>query len=803
MTTSNDDDVCVDSKTADAFKPDLLDALTDCVRFQEMELPPPRLFSLPQPMDAGVEPGAKFGSSALLTGDRMDNPIPIPDPIPDPPDPIKDPIKDPIHDPITDAVQAKIQVTSEAGAESPQSGEEVTSAAARRRDAVPDVLRPDPDVSRRLEASDPSLKNAKTAAEQAERVIFDASKALGVADKLLRRSSSQLPAVSALPPNRPNPAKQSYSGLSYAVDRDLKWIEVRRPADVVDCETPPANEPILATRQPKSTANISYPTFSKRLKRASLPAQSKIIGLILALRKLFSSHPRLATVGGTAMVFIVGFAHFQSMRESADLVQQGNALLGTNRIKGAITCFDKALHMNPGLLNARLARALAYEKSGNWAHAIADYEDILRVSPDDSIALKRCAWLHLKKADYQQAIRCYQELISAKRGDSLDLLNLANALAADKKHARALVSFDLYLKAHPDNALVLAKRELSFSQLQMYDYTRANQELKEAIKEDPVRRNEYLLQLAQIAAMFKKYPTAADVYSQILAANPNNTTALAAYGWYSYLAGERAVGLAALSRAIDREPSPQAHYWRGSIYMADKQFTVARVEFERASASIPSSVSTAAKQKIALCQLLEEEKLPKHLGRNASNETAARLSDHEAHEISDADVSALKSKAYEALKNGRIAYAVAALSRAIKLSPDDPELRQYMTYALIKTDQPDDALSQLSAWDKLATVGVHDFGSVIVAMFQSRQDESAKRVSLYAISRFSKNASALLEIAKICSEYGSIPEARKAIEAGLRSASTQEKAQFAAVEEGLQKQLATKIQPSDIPAPKS
>jgi tetratricopeptide (TPR) repeat protein len=184
-----------------------------------------------------------------------------------------------------------------------------------------------------------------------------------------------------------------------------------------------------------------------------------MIATVLVLRRLFSGHPRLATLGGTAIVFIVGFAHFQSLRETAELAQQRNGFLRNEPTAGAIASQKAPPEKSSGLIHARLARAMAYENSGAWGHAISDYENILRVSPGDPTSLKRCGWLHLTRADYPSAIRCYQALVSENAADSLDLLNLANALAANKEHAQALILFDRYLKAHPDNTQVVAKRE--------------------------------------------------------------------------------------------------------------------------------------------------------------------------------------------------------------------------------------------------------------------------------------------------------------------------------------------------------
>ncbi len=72
--------------------------------------------------------------------------------------------------------------------------------------------------------------------------------------------------------------------------------------------------------------------------------------------------------------------------------------------------------LSPGHLQARNNRALAYERRGDAARALADYTAALKLKPTFLPALVNRGALHGRKQRYRQAIADFERALPLARG---------------------------------------------------------------------------------------------------------------------------------------------------------------------------------------------------------------------------------------------------------------------------------------------------------------------------------------------------------------------------------------------------
>ncbi len=90
----------------------------------------------------------------------------------------------------------------------------------------------------------------------------------------------------------------------------------------------------------------------------------------------------------------------------------GLALIQLQRPIDAVTHFDDALAGSPGLVIARLGRALAHLAAGRHRDAVADATEVLRLEPENADALTIRGDSYVLLADYAAAAGDYQEAMS-------------------------------------------------------------------------------------------------------------------------------------------------------------------------------------------------------------------------------------------------------------------------------------------------------------------------------------------------------------------------------------------------------
>jgi tetratricopeptide (TPR) repeat protein len=107
-------------------------------------------------------------------------------------------------------------------------------------------------------------------------------------------------------------------------------------------------------------------------------------------------------------------------------------------------------------------RGVAYRLKGDYDHALLDYEQAIRLNPDNANAYNNLGVIYRIEGDYERAIASYDEAIWLKNSDfPAAFYNRASAYADKTEYDRALADFDVVMRFNAKNALALYARGLT------------------------------------------------------------------------------------------------------------------------------------------------------------------------------------------------------------------------------------------------------------------------------------------------------------------------------------------------------
>lgn len=219
----------------------------------------------------------------------------------------------------------------------------------------------------------------------------------------------------------------------------------------------------------------------------------------------------------------------------------------------AIADYNEAVKLDPQYVNAYINRGMASDMKGDHDAAIADFSRVIEIKPDDALAYYdrgylRCCTSH----DYDGAIADLSRAIELGNKDAPTYIYLAMSYAGKKDYRRAISNYDEALKLSPNNAVALSYRGASYQNLSDFDHALAD-------------------------------------YDAAIKANPQYAPAYAARGYLHRIEGHIDAAIADYDKAIKTDPSVNFVYVeRGSAYRA-------KGEFDRAVADYDVAIKADAK----------------------------------------------------------------------------------------------------------------------------------------------------------------------------------------------------------------
>ncbi|VVB89680.1 Photosystem I assembly protein Ycf3 [uncultured archaeon] len=144
---------------------------------------------------------------------------------------------------------------------------------------------------------------------------------------------------------------------------------------------------------------------------------------------------------------------------------KGNSLIESSMYAEAITCFNKALEINPGSAEVWNNKGLALARTERHAEAIQCYDKALELKPGDSEVMynKGIALAQLGRSS--EAIECYDKMLGTNPRDSDAWCSKGDVLFESGRHEEALLAYDKSTGINPKNETAWNNRGLALVKL--------------------------------------------------------------------------------------------------------------------------------------------------------------------------------------------------------------------------------------------------------------------------------------------------------------------------------------------------
>ena len=190
----------------------------------------------------------------------------------------------------------------------------------------------------------------------------------------------------------------------------------------------------------------------------------------------------------------------------------GNTKYDLGDYKGAIADYDNAIRLKPDDAKAYNNRGIAKDDLGQHFTAIADYDNAIRINPDLATAYNNRGVAKQKLGQHFAAIADYDNAIRINPDDATAYNNRGIAKSDLGQHLAAIADFDTAIRLKPDLAIAYNNRGIAKYQLDQYfaaiaDYDNAIR-LKPDYAKAYVSRGNAKRELGQDVAAIADYDTA-------------------------------------------------------------------------------------------------------------------------------------------------------------------------------------------------------------------------------------------------------------------------------------------------------
>ena len=128
-------------------------------------------------------------------------------------------------------------------------------------------------------------------------------------------------------------------------------------------------------------------------------------------------------------------------------------------------------------------RGIAYRNKGDYDHAIQDFNDAIRINPNDDKLLNNLGAAYMNLGDYDRAIENYDKAIRLNPDYFIALKNRGAAYVNKGEYQRALMDYDHALMLNPEHPVVLQTRGILHFFIE--DFQTASMDERAALQVDP------------------------------------------------------------------------------------------------------------------------------------------------------------------------------------------------------------------------------------------------------------------------------------------------------------------------------
>lgn len=211
---------------------------------------------------------------------------------------------------------------------------------------------------------------------------------------------------------------------------------------------------------------------------------------------------------------------------SNTLHRRGWVYFNKKQYDRAIQDYNEAIRINPNNAHAFAGRGNAYSKEGRYDLAIRDFEEGMRLNPKFNLLSNRAA-AYFGKGQYDRAIQDYDELIRRNPRDAGAFHHRGMAHLNKGQYDRAIQDFDETIQLEPKLASAFNNRGVAYSSKGQYD--RAIQDFDEALQINP-RDTMSFRNRGMTYYRKEQYERAIQDFDEAIRLNPRDTIVLYSRG---------------------------------------------------------------------------------------------------------------------------------------------------------------------------------------------------------------------------------------------------------------------------------
>ena len=269
------------------------------------------------------------------------------------------------------------------------------------------------------------------------------------------------------------------------------------------------------------------------------------------------------------------------------LIEEGNAIEEAGRLDGAMSCYEAAIRLAPGLARAHMNRGNILLARGNAEEALIAYQKALELEPDYAAAHYNAGNAQASLNDHEAACAAYEKAILLKPDFADAHVALGNALEDTGRRDEAAASYRRALEISPDYAEVHAN--LGKTLLALGHQDKAMASLQRAVDFMPDDM-ETLFVLGVTQKSRGELEAARSSLSKLEASSPENVDYKIHLGDTFLELGQLDEAIACYQRAIEIVPDHAvAHNNLGNAYFNLGQFAEAVASYRRAIELQPDS----------------------------------------------------------------------------------------------------------------------------------------------------------------------------------------------------------------------
>nr|WAI02711.1 MAG: tetratricopeptide repeat protein [Candidatus Methanoperedens sp.] len=277
------------------------------------------------------------------------------------------------------------------------------------------------------------------------------------------------------------------------------------------------------------------------------------------------------------------------LRNFDNLFCLGNAFYFKEKFHDAITCFDKALEINPKLEIACNNKGLAFTDLGKYNEAITCFDKALEINPKMD-----AAWINKGNAmhnlgKYNEAIACYDKALETNPKMDDAWINKGNAMHNLGKYTEALTCFNKALEINPKQQRAWHKKGLALGKSGKYNEAitcfNKSLEINPNMEDDWINKG--------IALNYtSKYNEAITCFDKALELNPKKEEAWIAKGISLGLLSINNEAIACFNKSLELNPKKEeAWIKKGIVLKILGKYTEAITCFDKALAIDPKMES--------------------------------------------------------------------------------------------------------------------------------------------------------------------------------------------------------------------